>query len=192
MRRYFCVLSAIGLLFFSNAFCWGGLIENESFESFAEGKNPVANSDADGITKWMRWGFENNESSDLFARTGTRAFKAWHNGGIYQNFSEPVIPGKKYKVSAYMFTPSSDQLKGNSYGVVKLEWLNEKEEILFDETKESERFDATTSPHKWKLISVEGVAPETAMAGRIAFEFRAEDDGSGAIFWDDADVQETK
>lgn len=192
MKKCFYFLLVAGLVFLNNVFCWAGLIENGSFELVVEGKNPVANSDPDGIAKWMRWGFENNESTDLFAHSGRRAFKAWYNGGIYQDFSKPITPGERYKGLSYMFAPSTDQLSGDFYGLVKLEWLDEKGEILFDMTEESEHFDSRMPPDTWKLISVEGVAPNAAVSGRITLEFRGEGNGSGIILWDDADVREVE
>ncbi len=191
MKRSFYVLLAAGLLSLNNFICWAGLIENGSFESLVPGKNPIGNSDPDGIAKWLRYGYENNESSTLFARTGSRSFKGWYTGGIFQDFMESVVPGNVYKASCYMFTPSGG-LKGTFYGVIKLEWRDDRGEILYSQTKESERFDSSMPADKWKYVSVQEPAPVAAVKGRITLEFRGEGQGSGVIFWDDADVQEVK
>ncbi len=191
MKNHYYILIIAGLLSLVNFTCRAGLIENGSFETLVPGKNPTGNSDADGISKWMRYGYENNESSTLFARTGSRSFKAWYTGGIYQDFTGPVVPGDVYKASCYMFTPSGG-LKGTFYGLIKLEWRDERGEILYSQTKESERFDGKAPADKWKYIYVQEAAPEAAKKGRITLEFRGEGQGSGIIFFDDADVQEVK
>lgn len=192
MKKCFCVLVVAALLSLSNIVCWATSIQNGSFETFAPGKNPVANADVDGFEGWTRWGFENNEASSIAVHSGSLAFKGWYNGGIYQDFSEPVTPGSRYKVSCYMLTPSNDQLSGSFYGIVKLEWLDASDQLLTYQTKESERFDSSAAPDTWKLVSVEGEAPAEAVKGRIVLEFRGEGTGSGVILWDDADVQEIK
>jgi hypothetical protein len=164
-------------------------ILNNSFEETLGSKNPGAFGDYDGIRYWLRWLQQNSERSDLAAHSGKYSFKAWANGGIYQNFAAPIEKGKTYQIDCYMYTLSKDRLKGGSYGLVKLEWLNTNGAVIEDLTVKSPRFDSNMSPDTWHLISVQGSAPENAANGRIALEFISSPGGAGAVFWDDAEVK---
>lgn len=162
---------------------------NGSFEETLENKNPGASGDYDAIRYWSRWSQQNSERSELAAHSGRYSFKAWENGGIYQNFAAPIEKGKTYQINCYMYTPGNDRLKGGSYGLVKLEWLNTNGAVLDNLTVLSPHFDSNMSPDTWHLMSVQGSAPENAVNGRVALEFVVSSGSSGAIFWDDAEVR---
>ena len=164
-------------------------ILNSSFEDTLENKNPVASKDADGIKYWMRWLHQNNERSDIAAHTGKYSFKSWENGGIYQNFAAPIEKGKTYRISCYMYTPTSDRLKGGSYEIIKLEWLDTNGVVMGPDTVQSPHFDSNMPTDTWHLISVQGSAPEKAVNGRAVLEFIPSQGSSGAIFCDDVEVE---
>lgn len=183
------LLSVWYLFLFFTLFSFAeNFILNSSFEDTLEGKNPIANRDPDGIRYWVRWLQQNNERSEQAAHTGKYSFKSWANGGIYQNFATPTVKGKTYQVGCYMYTPGNDRLKGGSYGIIKLEWLNTNGAVINSETILSPHFDSNMSPDTWHLVSVQGSPPEKAANGRIALEFIISQGGSGAIFWDDVEV----
>ena len=163
-------------------------ILNGSFEETLENKNPGAAGDYDAFRYWLRWFYENSERSELAAHSGRYSFKAWANAGIYQNFAAPIEKGKTYQVNYYVYTPGSDRLKGGSYGLVKLEWLDTNGVVLDNLTVRSPRFDSNMSPDTWHLMSVQGVAPENAVNGRAALEFVASPGSSGVILWDDVEA----
>ncbi|MDD4879635.1 MAG: hypothetical protein PHR22_04185 [Candidatus Omnitrophica bacterium] len=153
-----------------------------------DNKNTGAFGDYDAIRYWLRWFQQNNERSELAAHSGRYSFKAWAIGGIFQNFAAPIEKGKTYQINCYMYTPSNDRLKGGSYGLVKLEWLNTDGVVLSNLTVLSPRFDSNMSPDTWHLMSVQGNAPENAVNGRVALEFVASKGSSGVILWDDVEV----
>lgn len=177
------------LSFFLTSSSAENFILNGSFEDTLENKNPIANRDPDGIRYWMRWLHQNNERSEQAAHTAKCSFKGWANGGIYQNFAAPIEKGKTYQINCYMYTPGNDRLKGGSYGIVKLEWLNTNSAVMDSQTILSPHFDSNMSPDTWHLVSVQGSPPENAANGRVALEFIVSTGGSGAIFWDDVEVK---
>lgn len=176
------------LSFFPASSSAENFVLNGSFEETLENKNHGASGDCDAIRYWMRWSQQNSERSDLTAHSGKYSFKAWEAGGIYQNFAAPIEKGKTYQINCYMYTPGSDRLKGGSYGLVKLEWLNTNGAALDNLTVRSPHFDGNMSPDTWHLMSVQGSAPENAVNGRVALEFVASPGSSGAILWDDVEV----
>lgn len=190
-NTFITFLFTIGFLFFlfAPSLYAENFILNGSFEDTLENKNPIANRDPDGIRYWLRWLQQNNERSEQAAHTGKYSFKGWANGGIYQNFATPIAKGKAYQVGCYMYTPGNDRLKGGSYGIVKLEWLDANGAVIESETILSPHFDGNMSPDTWHLVSVQGSAPEKSANGRVALEFIASQSGSGATFWDDVEVK---
>ncbi|MDD5546690.1 MAG: hypothetical protein PHO67_06010 [Candidatus Omnitrophica bacterium] len=189
-KSYFKVflITLYCLSFFLSSSSAENLVLNGSFEETLDNKNPGAAGDYDAIRYWLRWFHQNSERSELAAHSGRYSFKAWAIGGIFQNFAAPIEKGKTYQINCYMYTPGKDRLKGASYGLVKLEWLNADGIVLNDLTVRSPHFDSNMSPDTWHLMSVQGVAPENAVNGRVSLEFVAAQKSSGVILWDDVEA----
>ncbi len=165
-------------------------IYNESFEEILGGKRPVLGKDSDGIKYWMRWVDRNNEQSAQYARTGKYSFKVIGNGGIFQDFAGGLInPNVTYQISVYAYIPQGQVLAGESYAVLKFEWLNSARRLLSRKTIESPKVDNSIQKGQWVLVEVRAKPPAGAKFGRATIEYCPQGKNPGAIYWDDVNVR---
>jgi hypothetical protein len=140
---------------------------------------------------WTEYGPDlTGECSSAFKRSGGWSAKRWTGGdyqeyGYYQDF--PAIPGREYRLTAWLYSPSSDPLSGSSYACLKLEFLSPGGAMLLQ--RESLRL--TTSNAGFEEYLVSAVAPLGATKGRVVYAVGA---GSaphgGAAYCDDVTVED--
>lgn len=87
--------------------------------------------------------------------------------GAYQGFFQvvPVIPGKKYAVSAQVLNDRDALLRPGAFGVISIEWKDARGEELMRE--EEKAWDHDLSFSAWTIASIVVTAPPKAAYGHF-------------------------
>ena len=89
-------------------------------------------ADVPGATGWG--GFNANFTTRAFAHTGTQSLKVFgpffQFGGAGAVQAQPAVAGTSYTASAFVFSPSADQVNGTNFAVVKVEFLDVSNAVI--------------------------------------------------------------
>ncbi|MCC6484367.1 MAG: hypothetical protein IT209_05910 [Armatimonadetes bacterium] len=183
MNRVWLLTTALMLICSHNVAA--NLLANAGLESADSGAPP------DPIG-WTEYGPDlTGERSLTHARSGAASAKRWTGGdfqeyGYYQDF--PVVPGREYVASGYLFSPAGDALSGSSYACIRLEFYNAQNQLLL--TRQSPRLHSANSA--FQKYSTVAVAPGLASHGRFVYGVGGgASPHLGAAYLDDASVIET-
>jgi len=138
------------------------LLLNAGFETGDSGTPPDP-------LHWIEYGPDlTGERSSSFRRSGGYSAKRWTGGdfqeyGYYQDF--PAVPGREYRLTAWLHSPSSDALSGSSYACIRLEFFSAGGTMLLQ--RESLRLTSANGGFEEFLVTC--IAPPGSARGRVVY-----------------------
>jgi hypothetical protein len=139
--------------------------------------------------------FENAFPDFAIARTGTVGVKLFGNGNGAFNaagvFQEKVASaGDAWEASAWVRNDSSDPIQADNFAAINIEWRDAAGALISFDTMQVAN--ASTPTNAWTEHTLTAVAPvNTAKARIVLIHLQGAALAPGAVFFDDANLQQT-
>jgi MYXO-CTERM domain-containing protein len=174
------VAASLGLATVASA----NLLVNPGFETDNASAGDVGPGTASGWTG----SFNSDFVTASFAHTGKQSLKQFGvDAGEFQRFA--ATPTSSWSATAFIMTPSTDELKGNEGSNIQIQFLDASLNVLAT-ANPGIQFDSSAAPDTFTQISLLNAAavPGTAFAQILLFtgpDSVQTGAAGGAVFWDD-------